>query len=149
MSNQEKKEKKLYYLHRDWTALYTLVTSALEKKAPVATRELHDACDLRRRGESTSAVFDGPLAWRVAVGLLTKGGALRTKDDKDYYETAVQLQKAKLPDGCTASQNSLASKLMGLSRYTPTTKEHVIFAIGSRRLSIHVTSIEKSSRCGN
>ena len=55
VANEEKIEKRLTYLHRDWTSLYTLVTTALEKNAPVAARELHEACDLRLRGETVSA----------------------------------------------------------------------------------------------
>ena len=42
VSNKEKIEKRLAYLHRDWTTLYTLVTTALERNAPVAARELHE-----------------------------------------------------------------------------------------------------------
>ena len=39
VSNEEKIEKRLAYLHRDWTTLYTLVTTALEKNAPRLQRE--------------------------------------------------------------------------------------------------------------
>ena len=43
----------------------------MEKHAALAARELHEACNLRKRGVDADA-FDGPLAWRVAKKLLER-----------------------------------------------------------------------------
>ena len=49
--------------------------------------------------------YDGPLAWRTALSILTK--AERTKADKEYYETAERLQsKNALPNGCSGDDYS-------------------------------------------
>ena len=77
--------------------------TSLETNAPMTARELHEACDLRKRGLTSAAAFDGPLAWRAAINLLNKGTGTRSKHDKEYYELASKVQVTeRLPDTCTA-----------------------------------------------
>ena len=59
-ANEEKAIKRFQITMRDWTTLYTVVTKSMEKNASLAARELHEACNLRKRGVDADA-YDGPL----------------------------------------------------------------------------------------
>ena len=103
-SNAEKAEKRYVLEMRAWNKLYGLVLASVEGVSTLLAQELRTLCAITEGAEDGSN-FDGPLAWRVVVLLLTK--AERTKEDKKYYKTAEELQlRHHLPDGCPAEDYS-------------------------------------------
>ena len=89
---------------RAWNKLYGLVLASVEGVSTLLAQELRTLCAITEGAEDGSN-FDGPLAWRVVVLLLTK--AERTKEDKKYCKTAEELQlRHHLPDGCPAEDYS-------------------------------------------
>ena len=123
-SNAEKAERRYVLEMRAWNKLYGLVLSSVEGVSTLLAQELRTLCAITEGGEDGSN-FDGPLAWRVVLMLLTK--AERTKEDKKYYKTAEELQlRHHLPDGCPAEDYSkkahayVANILPNLAQsYTP------------------------------
>ena len=71
-------------------------------KAPLLAFELYELCALEARGVP-GGYFDGPHAWSI-VTLRIEGEAERTESDKQFYLTALEMQKGNpLPDGCSAA----------------------------------------------
>ena len=94
------KFKRFTIVMRAWTAIFTALKACTEDSAPVLSRELMMQCDLALRG-IPGGYFDGPRAWRT---ILDKIGRKRSKEDKNYYRMAENIQVAKqLADGCLAS----------------------------------------------
>ena len=125
-SNAEKAEKRYVLEMRAWNKLYGLDLASVEGVSTLLAQELRSLCAITEGAEDGSN-FDGPLAWRVVVLLLTK--AERTKEDKKYYKTAEELQlRHHLPDGCSAEDyhrpqqvghSPASSRLQARTRQSP------------------------------
>ena len=108
-ANERKRESIIY---DKWTELYTVLKTCTEVTAPVTSRQLVEACDMKALHGIEGGYFDGPRAWRILQHKLFKGH--RSEVDKDYYRTAERLQRQHhLPDGCTgdAGDNSARGTL--------------------------------------
>ena len=98
-SNAERRRRLTF---RAWTRLFESIRSSCMPKAPLLAFELFDLCALDSRGV-TGGYFDGPRAWQIVTRRI-EGETERTESDKNFYLTALEMQKSHpLPDGCTSA----------------------------------------------
>ena len=101
VQNASNYERRKRITLRAWTTLFESLRSACTAKAPLLADELYDLCALDARGIS-GGYFDGPRAWRI-ICFRIEGEGERTETDKDFYSTALTIQKStSLENGCTA-----------------------------------------------
>ena len=99
-ANVERRKRAVF---QAWTLLFDSLRSACERNAPMLAMELFELCDLRKRG-IPGGYFDGPRAWAIIMDRIHGNGVERTKFDKNFYSTALELQrKNPLSDGCLAA----------------------------------------------
>ena len=92
---------------RSWTEIYSAISLSTAKYAPALNRELRESCDLKliQGNERYDGFFDGPRAWRMCKLKAVPPAAMRTKRDKDYYDSARNLQKQRrLPNHCSVQE---------------------------------------------
>ena len=87
-----------------YTKLYMMLAAACEKTAPATFRRMQQLCEMRVLYPSMPELhcyYDGPRAWRL---LNDKMSVTRTRNDRDFYRKAEDIQRAhQLPNGCPAT----------------------------------------------
>ena len=105
-----------------WNEIYSAISLASEKNAPVFNRHLKELCDLQKihNDPRFDGLYDGPLAWRLIKAKALPPADQRTKQDKEFYDTSRNLQKQnRLPDHCPASayQKKALAFLVNINPY--------------------------------
>ena len=95
---------------------------ASEKNVPVFNRHLKELCNLQKvhKDPRFDGLYDGPLAWRLIKAKALPPAEKRTKQDKEFYDTARNLQKQnRLPDHCPAAayQKKALAFLVNINPY--------------------------------
>ena len=103
--NQRNQLRREELLLSSWTSLYVALLSAAEKTAPLHCEALRAACKMGERNPQWDQYFDGPRAWKMTLCLLR--GKTRTKRDKQFYRSALELQlKSHMANGASADEYS-------------------------------------------
>ena len=89
--NAANAERRRRLTYRAWTRLFESIRSCCMARAPLLAFELFELCALEARG-IPGGYFDGPRAWSI-VTLRIEGETDRTESDKQFYLTALEMQK--------------------------------------------------------
>jgi len=88
-----------------WTSLYTAIVEATKETAPLLCESIRASCNMGKIKSEWAEFGDGPLAFRMVLHCFR--GRPRTKNDKKFYQVALDLQeKQHLPDGTTGAEYS-------------------------------------------
>ena len=101
--NEENAYKRYNLELSDWTEVYAICAAATSK-AVALKKQMRDLCDLHALGRCPDNYYDGPRAYQMVINHLLGSAGDRSREDKEYYEHALELQiKSPLPDGVLAT----------------------------------------------
>ena len=72
VQNRSNQELRVRITYEQWTEIATALIACTKKTAPLLSRRIFKACDLRQRGVK-GGYMDGPQAWQMALAIIFAG----------------------------------------------------------------------------